>query len=259
MATETTNPVFMAQSADYQIIMAEIKKSIDKNDALFKLIQQSNYPNAGSYSSDLLNYKIDTQITDLKQAREQVWDFLLKKYNENTKLRTYYFTEIRKIDNHIADLNAQKQELIDDINGSKVKTDTSIKEIKNEKYSFNKMEYYLFLYKILVFVQITMLAVITLCILDMIPKSTCLVILIIILIATVGFVAYYVFFVNVGRNQFSWAKFEHNNDVSVKGDLCSNDISAMDKEKAKANAALADILSKNKADINKCSTDTSSK
>ena len=252
MATETTGPAFMANSSDYQVIMNEIKKSIDKNDAFFKLIQKSNYPNAGTYASDLLNYKIDTKITDLTEAREQVWDFLLKKYDENTKLRTYYFTEIRKIDNHIADLNAQKQELIESINTSKGKTNTSIKEIKNEKYIFNKMEYYLFLYKILVFVQIAILGVITLCIVNILPKATCLIIIIIILIATVAFVAYYVFFVNIGRNQFSWNKFEHNNDVSVKGDSCSNDISIEDKNKAIADAALADILKKNES-AQKCS------
>ena len=27
------------------------------------LIQKANYPDAGNYSSDLLNYKIDTQVT----------------------------------------------------------------------------------------------------------------------------------------------------------------------------------------------------
>ena len=88
--------------------MFEIKTTIDKNDNLFKLIQKANYPNAGTYSSDLLNYKIDTQVTDLKKAREQIWDFLTKKYEENSNLRTYYFTEIRKVDNHIKDLEDTK-------------------------------------------------------------------------------------------------------------------------------------------------------
>jgi hypothetical protein len=225
---------FLSSSPDYQTLMTDIKKSIDKNDKLFNTIQQSNYPNAGKYSSDLLDYKIDTQVTDLAKARTQIWDFLTKKYEENTKLRTYYFSEIRKIDENIKNLEKEKNEVLESIETYNIKTNTAIKNVKNGKYVYNKMEYYLFLYKVLVFIQIAILLVITLCILGMIPKTTCLVINIIILIATVAFVAYYVFFVNLGRNQFVWSKFEHDNgNFTAKGDQCYDDA-----EKAKAKAAL---------------------
>ena len=75
-------------------------------------------------------------------------------------MRTYYFDEIRKADEHIKDLNEQQQTLIDSIQGKQLKSSTSDESIKNEKYNYNKMEYYLFLYKILVFVQIAILAII---------------------------------------------------------------------------------------------------
>ena len=52
-----TDPSTSDQAADYQALLGEIQTTIDKNDTLFKQIQQTNYPNAGSYSSDLLNYK----------------------------------------------------------------------------------------------------------------------------------------------------------------------------------------------------------
>ena len=39
----------LSSTADYTSLMSEIQATIDKNDALFKQIQQSNYPNAGSY------------------------------------------------------------------------------------------------------------------------------------------------------------------------------------------------------------------
>jgi hypothetical protein len=86
-----TTPNAIANSSDYQTLMTEIKTTLDKNDALFKQIQQANYPNAGAYTSELLNYKIDTQVADLTKARKEIWDFLNKKYAENTKLRKYYF------------------------------------------------------------------------------------------------------------------------------------------------------------------------
>ena len=111
MAIPTTTAAALSsldKSSSYQTLLLEIKNTIDKNDKLFQQIQQDNYPDAGNYQSDLLNYKIDMQTKDLVKARQTVWDFLTKKYNENTKLRSYYFNEIRKVDEHIAKLNEQQ-------------------------------------------------------------------------------------------------------------------------------------------------------
>ena len=246
MSNPSTNTDSLLGSYDYQTLLDEIKISINRNDNLFKLIQKANYPNAGTYSSDLLNYKIDTQVNDLKKAREQIWDFLKKKYEENSNLRTYYFTEIRKVDNHIKELEAQKQEHIDFIETTNIKKTTSIKAIKNEKYNFNKMEYYLFLYKVLVFIQLAILAIITLCITGIIPRTTCLILTVIILISTIAFVGYYVFFVNIGRNKFSWAKFEHKSDVPIKAGQCLNDISPGDKVKEETDAKIDEIIKNNR-------------
>lgn len=245
----------IANSDDYQTLMSSIKSTIDKNDLLFRQIQQSNYPDAGTYTSDLINYKLDTQVTDLTAARKEIWDFLNKKYEENTKLRTYYFNEIRKAEDHIVELNNMQQDLIDSIESSKVSTSTLDKNIKNEKYYYNKMQYYLFLYKVLIFVQIAILIVFALCVTGMIPKTTCLVITIIILIATVAFVAYYVFFVNIGRSMFSWAKFEHDNTANVSSKQCSNDknaISDADKKKAQVDIAVAELIANSKQSSLNC-------
>jgi len=241
--------------SEYQTLMTEIKSTIDKNDTLFKQIQQSNYPNAGSYTSDLLNYKIDTQVTDLTKAREQIWDFLNKKYSENTKLRTYYFDEIRKADEHINDLNSQQQDIIDSLQDKKIKSSTASESIKNEKYNYNKMEYYLFLYKVLIFIQIAILAIITLCITGIIPRSTCLIITVILLIATAAFVGYYVFFINIGRSMFSWSKFEHDNSISISPGQCSSNstISDADKKKADIDSKVNNLIKQNEIKNKSCS------
>lgn len=254
--TSTTQPQTGSASggiSDYQILMTEIKTTIDKNDALFKQIQQSNYPNAGSYTSDLIDYKIDTKVTDLTEARKQIWDFLNKKYSENTKLRTYYFDEIRKADEHITDLSNQQQEYIDSLQEKKLTSSTANESIKNEKYNYNKMEYYLFLYKVLIFVQIAILAVITLCILGLIPRATCLVITVIFLIATAAFVGYYVFFVNIGRNMFSWTKFDHDNNLASKGNQCSDSVvSDSDKKKAEVDLVVNALIDQNTSSGSSC-------
>jgi len=245
-------PSAIIGSSDYKALMDEIKTTIDKNDLLFSQIQQSNYPNAGSYTSDLLNYKLNTQVSDLTKARQEIWDFLNKKYAENTKLRTYYFNEIRKADDHIADLTSQQQEIIDSIESKTIMSNTASESIKSEKYTYNKMQYYLFLYKVLLFVQLAILAVITLCITGIIPRATCLVITVILLVATIAFVGYYVFFVNIGRNAFSWPKFEHDNSIAANGNQCSDssNVSDADKKKAAAAAAVKDIISKNQSSVN---------
>jgi hypothetical protein len=240
---------------EYKLLLGEIQATIDKNDTLFKQIQQTNYPNAGSYSSDLLNYKIDTKVKNLTQARTQIWDFLSKKYKENTELRLYYFGEIRKADDHISDLTTQKNDIIDLVQSKKIMTSTADESIKQQKFYFNKMEYYLFLYKVLVLIQIIILAVITLCILGILPRTTCLIITLIILIATAAFVGYYVFLVNVGRSMFSWTKFEHNNDSVNKNKQCINSsvVSSADKQKALADKEIDAIIKQSKNNGASCS------
>lgn len=231
-------------STGYQALLAEIKKTIEKNDQLFQQIQQANYPNAGNYQSDLLNYKIDMQTSDLVKARQTVWDFLSKKYSENTKLRAYYFEEIRKIDNHIEQLAQQQQELIDSVKKKQLASTTANENIKFKKYQFDRKHYYLFLYKSLIAIQIIILIALALCLTGMIPRATCLVVVVIILIATVAFVGYYVFYVNIGRSEFNWSKFEHDNSVQAKGGQCidSTNVSDADKQKAAADAAIKAII-----------------
>jgi hypothetical protein len=254
MGTPNNASTNLASTSDYSALMTEIQTTIDKNDSLFKEIQKSNYPNAGSYTSDLINYKIDTSVTDLTAARQQIWDFLTKKYAENTALRTYYFNEIRKTDEHIADLNKQQDDIIESIQAKNIETNTSSEKIKNEKYNYNKMEYYLFLYKVLIAVQIMILIIIILSIFNLIPRSTCLVIVVIFLIATIAFVAYYVFFVNIGRNRFSWAKFDHDNSTPAV-QKCTKDtnVSTADKKKAEADAAVAELISSGSGSNKSCS------
>jgi len=246
MATNTTIPVSGSTGTnDYQNLITEIKNTINKNDQLFQQIQQANYPNAGQYASDLLNYKIDTQVSDLTKARQTVWDFVNKKYQENTKLRNFYFSEIRKADSHISELNQQQQELIDSVEKKKLLTTTSDESIKQQKYQFDKKHYYMFLYKLLVVVQTFILICLVLCLTGIIPRATCLIITVIILLATLAFVGYYVFYVNIGRSSFSWAKFEHTNNLKAKANQCADTtgLTPVAKQQAIADAAVQAIIS----------------
>lgn len=247
MTTTTAALNAATGSTDYQTLINEIKNTITKNDQLFQQIQQANYPNAGNYASDLLNYKIDTQVSDLTKVRQTVWDFVNKKYQENTKLRNFYFDEIRKSDSHIADLNSQQQDLIDSIEKKRLQSTTSNESIKQQKYQFDKKNYYIFLYKLLAIVQTCILVCLALCLTGIIPRTTCLIITVIILLATLAFVGYYVFYVNIGRSEFSWSKFEHDNNIQSKGNQCldSSGITPEAKHKAAADLAVKAIIEQN--------------
>jgi len=245
----STAPSVLDVSSSYQTLLLEIKNTIDKNDQLFQQIQQANYPDAGNYQSDLLNYKIDMQTKDLVKARQTVWDFLTKKYNENTKLRAYYFNEIRKVEEHIAQLNKQQQDLIDSVQKKQLASTTAKESIQFQKYQFDKKHYYLFLYKVLLAVQAVICILLALCLTGILPRATALVVIVIILIATVAFVGYYVFYVNIGRSAFSWAKFEHDNGIQAKGGQCvdTSGASSADKQKAAADTAVKMIIEKNQS------------
>jgi hypothetical protein len=120
------------------------------------------------------------------------------------------------------------------------------------------MEYYLFLYKTLITVLINILIIIILCITGIIPRATCLIIIIIILIATTAFVAYYVFFVNIGRNMFSWSKFDHDNNIADAPDQCSQIAKVSDDSiaKASANSAVLALIEQNQNKGENCEIPT---
>jgi hypothetical protein len=239
----------IVSSVDYQSLMMEIKNTINKTDAVFKEIQKSNYPDAGSYTSELINYKIDTEVKNLTDTRKQIWDFLNKKYSENTKLRTYFFDELRKVEEHIKELETQRKELIDSVKLKNTKSSTSIEKIKQEKYNFFKMEYYAFLYKLLAFIQICIILILSLSYTNILPRFTGIFITIIALLGTVAFVAYYVYFVNIARSKFSWPRFEHNNEVADKLRCGSSSTdTAADKKRKDADKAIEDIIKRSKED-----------
>ena len=248
--TDATSSLSPQDTEDYTKLVNEIKSTIDRSDALFKTIQESNYPNAGQYRSDLANYKINSQITDLTKTRNEIWTYLTKKYNENTELRKFYFNEIRKADEYISVLTKQYDDAQNEIKDKLTASSTAYEKLKQQKYYYNRNVFYSYVYKLLLFVQFIILMLASLAILDMIPFSTFLVVTVIILIATLGYVGYYIFFVNVRRNKHDWNKFEFDSNEkssgSSKNNLLFNELD--DQEKKKVDLSLKDILDKSKKD-----------
>lgn len=239
-----------SQKIEYETLVNEIKNTISRNDDLFKQINQSNYPNAAAYQSDLLNYKIDEQVKDITTTRQQIWDYLTRKYAENTKLKKYYFDEMRKADEHLNDINIELEKIKQNVETNKLKGSTANEKIKQEKYIIDKNNYYSHLYKVLIGLQIIIIIFIIIGITGLIPTVTSLIITVILLLGGLAYVGYYVFFKNLARNKFSWNKVEHDNLSISRGSPLSNanaNSAQVNKQKQQADTDIQSIVNRSKS------------
>jgi hypothetical protein len=203
-------------STEYKTLINEIKATIIKTDNLFKDIQETTHPDVGTYSSSLSNYKLNiSPNTTTDEARQKIWDFINKKYEENTKLRTYFFNELRKVEDQISILEKEKDEFKKSIKNKNTQYSTSHRTVNQNKYEISKLQYYQFMYKVLLFIQILIIFILTLFIFGLINKPISIVFSLLLLIGATGFVIYYVFFTNISRSKMDWNKVEHNSEGSL--------------------------------------------
>lgn len=243
--TTTTKPA--TTLSDYDKLVAEIQSTIDRSDSLFKTIQQSKYPNAGEYKSDLTRYKTSIITGDETNKRNEIWKYLTDKYKENTKLRKFYFSEIRKADEYLDVLGASYKEIQSNIKEKNTESLTAYEKLKQTRYAYNKTLFYSFVYKLLMFVQLCILALAAVSILGYIPFATFLVITVLVLIGTLAYVSYYIFFVNSRRNKHDWNRFEFESNTKSANSMSEELLNQLDrKEKAKIDISLQPIIDESK-------------
>ena len=192
--------------SDYLKLAQEIQKTINKNDSLFQEMQKQSYPSQSTYETDLKNYKINQEIKNVDDTRKELWNILNKKYNDNTNLIKHYYTEITKIDQLLEDQIIEKNNLIDEINNMKSKNQNLIANYKKYKYSIYKHNYFMFMYKVLLFFQIISAIILVFGILKLINKNTTFVLVTFIIVGLIFYMFYYIYVINNDRNQFYWDK-----------------------------------------------------
>lgn len=190
----------------YENLNKEIKKTVDENERLFKEMRTAGYDKSRSYESDLKNYKINKEITNINDSRREIWNVLDKKYNDNTKLRKFYFDELVAQNDVLQKQYKQLNKLIAEVDQLETTNSTLERKINKDKYDVNKHIYYGFMYKVLMFVQVLCIVFLLLGMTNVIPKYTVLVIVFILLTGCFGFMFYYAFIGNAGRDQFTWDK-----------------------------------------------------
>jgi hypothetical protein len=194
-------------NTSYKNLIMDIDRTINENERLFKEMKNANYDNSGNYESDLKNYKINKEVTNVNENRQQLWEALDKKYNDNTKLRKFYFSELVNLDIQLKKQNEQLNKLIEEVNKLETNSSTIQRNIKKDKYNMNKYIYFRTMYRVLIFIQLVCVVFLLIGLSDMIPKYTTLVIVFILLMACLGFMFYYAFIGRAGMDKFSWDRY----------------------------------------------------
>jgi hypothetical protein len=194
-------------NTSYKNLITDIDRTINENERLFKEMRETNYGKSSDYESDLKDYKINKEVTNVNETRQQLWEALDKKYNDNTKLRKFYFNELVNLDLQLKKQNEQLKKLIDEVNTMETTNSTIIRNIKKDKYNMNKYVYFRTMYRVLIFIQLMCVVFLLIGLAEILPKYTMLVIVFILLLACLGFMFYYTFIGNAGRDKFSWDRF----------------------------------------------------
>lgn len=193
-------------NSSYETIISEIQATIENNDKMFQDLQKLRYDPAKDYVTDLKNYRIDKEITDVTETRNEIWDVLDKKYKDNTRLRKFYFDEIVNLDIQLKKQYLELTDLIDKVSEHKTKNSTIDRSVDAHKYNINYYYYYKFMYNVLLLVQSIVFILLILGYLKKIPMNTLLVVIFIISIGCLIFMLYYSFYKNLDRDKFYFDK-----------------------------------------------------
>jgi hypothetical protein len=207
----------LTMEKDYEQLANEIQQTIDRHNNTFKLIKSTQYSDTNSYESAFKDYKLNKEVEDVEIQRKEIWEILTKKYNENTKMRNYFYQEMGNLDLQLMKQESAIDELLGNFQKLKQNNDTLATDLKNGKYGMQKNDYYMFMYKVLLFVQLVSTLLLIVSVMGLIKKNTCLIIVFILFIATVIFMLYYIYIANLDRNKFSWTKYDLNDDSISSG------------------------------------------
>lgn len=194
-------------NTSYKNLITDIDRTINENERLFKEMREANYDKGTDYESDLKDYKINKEVTNVNETRQQLWEALDKKYNDNTKLRKFYFNELVNLDIQLKKQNERLKKLIDEVNTLETTNSTLQRHIKKDKYDMNKYVYFRTMYRVLIFIQLVCVVFLLMGMAGMLPKYTVLVIVFILLLACLGFMFYYAFVGRAGMDKFSWDRY----------------------------------------------------
>lgn len=205
-----------SMETEYQTLINEIEQTVTNNDRLFQEMKSTQYDQSRNYDSDLKDYKINKELSSVEEARTEIWQVLDKKYKDNTILRKFYFDELINLDKQLKKQYEQLNEFVEEVKGMETINSTLHRKIKKDKYDMNKHLYYSFMYKVLIFIQLICVIVLSLAIINFVPSYTALVLIFIMLLGCLVFMVYYAFIANADMDKFSWDRYS-SRDINKAG------------------------------------------
>jgi hypothetical protein len=139
-------------------------------------------------------------------------------YNENTKMRDYYFKETDKLNIILNEQEAELLELATAYNSLSTQASTDYRRLKDEKYKLAEQDYYYHLYIVSGLAQLIILAVLGLAWSGTLPFLTGAVVLVVILVCLMAYIVYYVYFKFGERDLVTFDKYR----FPIKGDTIIN-------------------------------------
>jgi lipopolysaccharide export LptBFGC system permease protein LptF len=232
-------------------IQSEINSYVAQKENLYKLLKDSQT----AYDIDLKNigYSFES-VSNLTPTQKKaknlekygaLKEYFTKNYNENTKMRNYYFSEIDKLNVQLTDQETELAELAEKYQGLTTDASTDYRRLKDEKYRLAQQEYYYHLFVVCTLVQLLVFVVIALVINKSIPKFTGLVVLIIGIVLLTVYIVYYVYFKSAQRDPvvFDKYRFPIKSETVLKSKVGGEKSDIQRKREQDIDTKLAGILS----------------
>jgi hypothetical protein len=118
----------MTVSQLYQDLNKEIKDSVAKSEEFYKSLSIQSIP-----TEDLKGYTIELG-TDYNAYNQQLWQYFNARYNDQTRLKKYYFDLEKKLLDKKSILEDQQNQLSSEYDDYKTKNQVAISSIKTDKY-----------------------------------------------------------------------------------------------------------------------------
>ena len=136
----------------YEDLSKEIQNTIKEQDEMYRDIQKIS-PQQNQ------EYKLEGKIENLKERRDNIFNYLNNNYNKNTELRKHYFDKLYENKKKIKNQEAKIKYLKDKINEENSIKDTNNRNINFEKYKNDEFNYYYYLYLVIFIIQLILLSV----------------------------------------------------------------------------------------------------
>ena len=227
---------------EYITLNTEIKNTIERQNQMYKDLQSSM---DSDYKNDRKNIQIDEKITDLAEHRNNIWDFLNQKYKDNTELRQKLFARQCQLTKQKEEQENEIEYLKTKVNDMLVEANTTKRHFQEEKYQKHKYEYYSYLHQVSIISLVIVSIILGLGYSNLINGVNSLLISGIIIIGLIIYAIYYIYIVNLNRNNINWNKFNFPlpKTSSSCGSLTDNYKSEEAKEKEEqSNIENAELL-----------------